>query len=59
MPIEKLEAETELANDINVAKFLLFSWVTFYTALTCGDTTDDFVPEEESAAVGIVVGSKH
>ena len=39
---------TELASDINDKKFL-FSWVAFYTALTCGDTTDDFVPEEESA----------
>ena len=51
MPFEKLEAETEteLAIDINDTKFL-FYWVVFYTALTCSDTTDDFVPEEESAA---------
>ena len=51
MPIEKLEAETELAGIINDMKFLLFSWVALYIAFTSSDTTDDFVPEEQSAAM--------
>ena len=50
MPFEKLEAETELASYMNDAKFLLFSWVAFYTEFTRSDTTDDCVPEEQSAA---------
>ena len=59
MSFEKLEAEAELATNINDTKFL-FSWVAFYTTLVvdhqqfCARGT---VSNDE--AVGIALGSKH
>ena len=48
-PVEKLRGEAELASDTNYVKFFLLSVVAFQPARTCSDTSDDFLPEEQSA----------
>ena len=48
MPVEKLRGEDELASDRNDMKFSLLSMVAFKPARTCSDTSDDFLPEEQS-----------
>ena len=47
-PVEKLRGEAELASDTNYVKFFLLSVVAFQPARTCSDTSDDFLPEEQS-----------
>ena len=48
MPVEKLRGEAELDSDTNDMKFFLLSVVAVYPARACSDTSDDFLPEEQS-----------